>query len=103
MLMRHQSNQTKDAQPWYYEVVDMRHDTRHPGVDTMPELIALGDVAAAVGCESWRLRRLFERGVLPEPQRVGGYRVFQASEIPTIRLAAEKAGILADQRRPVAV
>jgi DNA-binding transcriptional MerR regulator len=37
--------------------------------------LTLGAAAQRLGCQAWQIRRLFERGLLPEPPRVGAYRV----------------------------
>jgi DNA-binding transcriptional MerR regulator len=56
--------------------------------------ILIGDVAAEIPMESWRLRRLADRGLCPAPRRVGRYRVFRREDIPAIRAAAIKAGFV---------
>jgi DNA-binding transcriptional MerR regulator len=47
-------------------------------------VLTLGDVARHFGIQSWMVRRLFERGILPEPERVGSYRVFREGDLPAI-------------------
>jgi DNA-binding transcriptional MerR regulator len=56
--------------------------------------VLIGDVAAEIPMESWRLRRLADRGLCPAPKRVGRYRVFRREDIPAIREAAIKAGFV---------
>jgi hypothetical protein len=43
-----------------------------------------GEVADFVGTDEWRIRRLFENGVIIEPARFGGKRAVPSSLIPTI-------------------
>ena len=42
------------------------------------------EIADILGAEEWQVRRLFESGVLPEPNRFAGKRVIQGSMIPRI-------------------
>jgi DNA-binding transcriptional MerR regulator len=57
-------------------------------------LLPIGEAADLLGVQSWRLRRLFERGLLGEPERVGRTRVVRREQLPRIREALEKAGYL---------
>ena len=50
----------------------------------------------------WMVRRIFERGLLPDPPRIGGYRVIADSDIPAVEAALRQAGYLRD-REPEAV
>ncbi len=43
-----------------------------------------GEVADFVGTDEWRIRRLFEDGTLPEPDRFGGKRAISPELIPSI-------------------
>ena len=47
-------------------------------------VFATGEVADAIGVQSWRIARLFQLGILPEPPRMSGRRVIAESDIPTI-------------------
>jgi hypothetical protein len=51
-------------------------------------------VAEFVGTDVWRIRRLFEDGTLPEPQKFGGKRVIPAELVPTIVDALRSRGWL---------
>jgi hypothetical protein len=51
-------------------------------------------VAAYFGLPTWRIRRLFERGLLPAAPRVGAYRVVTAADPPAIEQALRQAGYL---------
>jgi hypothetical protein len=43
-----------------------------------------GDVGDVLRVQCWRIARLFEQGLLPEPPRVGGRRLIPGSMIPGI-------------------
>jgi DNA-binding transcriptional MerR regulator len=49
--------------------------------------LSLGDVARRLCVPTWRVRRLFETGVLPPARRVGLYRFFHEDDVEVIRLA----------------
>ncbi|MCI0741057.1 MAG: hypothetical protein L0Y72_18590 [Gemmataceae bacterium] len=57
-------------------------------------LVMLGTAAKLLGCDPWKLHRLFERGLTPQPQRVGRYRVLRVADLPRIKRALEAAGYL---------
>jgi hypothetical protein len=42
------------------------------------------EVAEVLGTDEWRVRRLFEDGTLPEPERFGGKRAICQQGIPPI-------------------
>ncbi len=48
------------------------------------------DIADALGVQSWRVARLFELGILPEPPRASGRRLIPKSMVPTIADALRK-------------
>jgi DNA-binding transcriptional MerR regulator len=54
----------------------------------------IGAVARHFGCHAWQVRRLFERGLLPEAPRVGAYRVIAAADLPRVEKALRQAGYL---------
>lgn len=56
--------------------------------------LTLGEVATHFGVLDWKVRRLFQRGLLPQAQRFGRYRVFEKKELPTIAKALREAGYL---------
>ena len=58
------------------------------------KLLTLGEAAERLGAQVWRLRRLIERGLYPEPQRIGQSRVVAESELPRIRELMEQEGYL---------
>jgi hypothetical protein len=59
-----------------------------------PSPIPLGVVARKFGLPVWKIRRLFERQLLPEPRRVGLYRVVDVDDLPAIEAALRSAGYL---------
>lgn len=48
--------------------------------------------ARELGCAPWQLRRLFERGLAPDPERIGQYRIIRERDLPRLRRALESAG-----------
>ncbi len=63
-------------------------------------VVTLGDLARHFKRPAWMIRRLFERRLLAEPERVGAYRVIPVSEIPKVETALRAAGyIAADEPR----
>ena len=52
-----------------------------------PQLITIGKVAELTGYTIGQVRKLYERGILPEPQRCGFYRVVLTTEVPKIEAA----------------
>lgn len=53
---------------------------------------SLGDLARRWRVQPWKIRRIFECGDLPEPPRVGRYRVFQQEDLPAILRALQQRG-----------
>jgi hypothetical protein len=56
--------------------------------------LTLGDIARHYGRPVWMVRRLYERGILSEPPRVGGYRVVPPADVPLVEAAMRRAGYL---------
>ncbi len=69
---------------------------------TVTRVLTLGDVARHYGCPVWAVRRLYERGLLPEPARVGVYRVAAEADLPAIGAALADAGYLTARPAPEA-
>jgi hypothetical protein len=63
----------------------------------MSSPMMLGDVAAKLGVELWQVRRLYQRGLLPEPQRMGNFRVVFVKDLPAIAQSLREAGYLKDE------
>ncbi len=64
--------------------------------------LPLGAVAKRCGVTQRQVRRLFERGILPEPPRVGAYRVVDQDDLPRVEAALRAAGYLPAQHEPEA-
>jgi DNA-binding transcriptional MerR regulator len=60
----------------------------------MGQSMTTGAVARLYDVPVWRVRRLYERGLLPPPERVGPYRVIPASDLPVVAEALRRAGYL---------
>jgi hypothetical protein len=61
--------------------------------------LTIGKAACALGVEQWKVRRLYQRGILEEPPRVGPYRVLMPSELGQVADALFTAGLV--DRRPL--
>jgi DNA-binding transcriptional MerR regulator len=59
-----------------------------------PTPLTIGDVAKRLGCHTWQVRRVITRGLVPEPGRVGAYRVFFPEQLPAIQAALRAVGYL---------
>ena len=59
-----------------------------------PSYLTTGEFGDALGIQAWRIARLFELGVVPEPQRIGGRRLIPKSLIPAIVDALRERGWL---------
>ena len=60
----------------------------------MPTSFTTKEVADLLASEEWRVRRLFEDGTLPEPQRFAGKRVISNTLVPAIVAALRERGWL---------
>jgi hypothetical protein len=60
--------------------------------DAIP--LSIGEAAARLGVATWQLRRLYERKLLPEPPRIGPFRVLPAGDLPAAEAALRQAGYL---------
>ena len=56
--------------------------------------VTTGDLGDTLGVQAWRIARLFELGVLPEPSRIGGRRLIPKAMIPEIVDALRARGWL---------
>lgn len=65
--------------------------------------LPLGKVGEHFGVSQRTIRNLFLRGILPEPARVGAYRVVQVEQLPEIEAALRKTGHLKAEQRGQAV
>lgn len=53
-----------------------------------------GEVGDLLGVQAWKVARLFELGIIPEPTRVGGRRLIHKPLIPDIVIALRERGWL---------
>lgn len=60
------------------------------------DYLSLGELADALGVQSWRIGRLFESGELREPPRVGRQRAIPKAMVPAIVEALRRHGWIAD-------
>ena len=56
--------------------------------------LSLGELGDMLGVQSWRIARLFEVGLVPEPPRIGRRRLISKSAIPEIVDALRSRGWL---------
>ncbi len=47
-------------------------------------IFTVGDLADRLSVQSWRIARLFELGLIPEPVRIGGRRMISEEIVPQI-------------------
>jgi hypothetical protein len=66
----------------------------------MSKSLTIGAVADRFGVDAWKVRRLFERGILPPADRVGACRVIDAADLPKVGAALRQAGYLGNENAP---
>jgi DNA-binding MarR family transcriptional regulator len=54
------------------------------------------DIARLVGVRRWQVLAAIRRGFLPEPRRIGCYRVWTSADVDRVGKALEAAGYLRD-------
>jgi hypothetical protein len=59
--------------------------------------LTVGAVARRFNCQPWQIRRLFERGLLPQAPRLGAYRVIALVDLPRVVEALRLAGYLPEE------
>ena len=62
-----------------------------------PPYLSLGQLGDLLGVQSWRIARLFEMGVLPEPPRIANRRLIPKANIPDIVDALRARGWLSKE------
>jgi len=62
-----------------------------------PAIFTIGSLAQRFGVPPWKIRRLFERGLLPPAARVGAYRVIHSLDLPKVEDALIAAGYLPEK------
>jgi len=58
------------------------------------DYLSSGQVCLALRCLTWHVNQLLARGLLPEPRRIAGRRVWPVEQLPQIRAALERAGYI---------
>lgn len=58
------------------------------------EYLTTREAGKRLGADDWMVRRVFERGFLPEPPRLGSRRIVRASELPALKKALIAGGYL---------
>jgi hypothetical protein len=61
--------------------------------------VSTGQLGDELGIQGWRISRLFEEGLLPEPPRVAGRRIIPRSRVPDIVRALRAKGWLPSRDR----
>lgn len=65
-----------------------------------PSVFTTGAIARHLGIPEWRVRRVFERNLLPDPGRAGTYRLIPAADLPKVEAALRSAGYLQSEEVP---
>jgi hypothetical protein len=67
-----------------------------PATVQADQILTLGEAARRIGhgCRRWMVQRVFDRGLLPAPKRVGPYRIVRESDLPAIEQALRKCGYI---------
>lgn len=60
----------------------------------MPDIYSTRQMADLLGTQTWRVRRLYEDGTLPEPPRFAGKRAIPRESLPAILDALRNRGWL---------
>ena len=53
-----------------------------------------GQAARRIGVDAWQVSRLYQRGLVEEPARLGRFRLIPAGDLDKLRRAALAAGYL---------
>ena len=61
----------------------------------MLSLYTTADLARRYGIPVWKVRRLCDRKILPEPVRIMNNRVFVEADLPAIEAALRRVGCIA--------
>jgi hypothetical protein len=57
-------------------------------------VFSVGEAAHHFGVPTWKVVRVYERGLLPPALRFGRYRVVRESDLPALEGALRRAGYL---------
>ena len=61
---------------------------------TSPPFLTTGELGDMLGVQAWRVARLFELGILPDPPRVAGRRMIPKQMVPEVMDALRGRGWL---------
>ncbi|HEX5269602.1 MAG TPA: hypothetical protein VFW33_03895 [Gemmataceae bacterium] len=61
---------------------------------TLARLLTLGQVADRLRAQLWQVQRVIDRGLVPDPPRLGRNRVVCVEDLPAYRTALAVAGFL---------
>jgi hypothetical protein len=61
-------------------------------VAAQPIFLSATEAARQLRCPVWQIRKIFDRGLLPQPPRLGPYRVILPEDLPRIADALVRAG-----------
>jgi len=64
---------------------------------SMSKQFSTRDVAEMLRVPNWRIRRLYEDGTLPEPERLAGRRVIRGDQLPAVCEALWRRGWLPER------
>ena len=81
----------RDAQ--LFEEFERPHD---PTMIRISNILSTSDVAEIFSQPVWRIRRLYECGTLPEPERIGTARMISANTLPEIAAALREKGWISE-------
>lgn len=63
-------------------------------VKTTTAAYTVGDLARMFDCPEWAVRRLFTRGLIREPARLGPYRLIPNEQVGAVEQALRAAGYI---------
>jgi hypothetical protein len=58
------------------------------------DVLTTGIIARRYGVAAWKVRRLWESGLMPPAPRLGMYRIVRVADLPAVEAALRKAGYL---------
>ncbi len=61
---------------------------------TISRDLILGEVGERLGVATWKVQRVYTRGLLPPARRIGRFRVVSEDELPALEAALRQAGYL---------
>lgn len=61
---------------------------------TAAQPLTLGQIATRYGIQLWQVQRIYQRGLVPEADRIGRTRVVQPADLPSVEAALVKGGYI---------